>query len=50
MTMRTSTMLALLLGLGALMLAWPNTHAASSDGMGNCYSDGKDYSTPTLCE
>ncbi len=50
MTTRRSIMIALLLGLSALALAWPNTRAASSDAMGNCYSDSKDYSTPTLCE
>jgi hypothetical protein len=51
MTLRRSALLALVLSLGLIVLLRPPSRAASADAaMGNCYSDTKDYSTPTMCE
>lgn len=42
---------ALVLGIGLLVVVGPKlARTSSSSVIGNCYSDSKSYSAPTLCE
>jgi hypothetical protein len=51
--MKTKSLaVALMLGIGLLIVIGPKLvpQSQAAAGLGNCYSDSRSYSTPTLCE